>query len=161
MPYTNWYHLYNLKTMKNIHGGVLLLKVKLLRGGFHVFKLVQNCAKHHIFSSIAIFYYIQEFGSRFMSIEKKSLWTVGIINECYVYCFSLRWSINSWNNYCVWNKLIQLCYYIEWANHTSGLCYRNSWKNNNDLMQECFIQFVMLYKFNQIRRNRSWLSSQF
>ena len=59
-------------------------------GVFHVFKLVQNCAKHHIFSSIAIFYYIQEFGSRFMSIEKKSLWTVGIINECYVYCFSLR-----------------------------------------------------------------------
>ena len=23
--------------------------------------------------------------------------------ECYVCCFSLRWSINSWNNYCIWN----------------------------------------------------------
>ena len=28
MLYANWYHFYNLKDMKNIHGGVLLL-VKL------------------------------------------------------------------------------------------------------------------------------------
>ena len=31
-----------------------------------------------------------EFGSKWMSIEGKSFWTVLAINECYVYCFSLR-----------------------------------------------------------------------
>ena len=33
-------------------------------------------------------------------------------------------------------------------------------KNNNDLMQESCIQFIMFYKFNQIRRNNSRQSSQ-
>ena len=32
----------------------------------------------------------QEFESRWMSVERKSIWTVHVINECYVYCFSLR-----------------------------------------------------------------------
>ena len=82
----------------------------------------------------------QGFENRWMSIERKSIWTVCVItpqtqdvnwtyirrsenvqdvfwtsyvrsiyvlylqgNECYVYCFSLRWSKNSWNNYCIWN----------------------------------------------------------
>ena len=30
------------------------------------------------------------FEGRWMSIERKSIWTVCIINKCYVYCFSLR-----------------------------------------------------------------------
>ena len=38
----------------------------------------------------------QKFGNRWMSIERKSIYTVRVINECNVYCFSLRWSINSW-----------------------------------------------------------------
>ena len=29
----------------------------------------------------------QEFGSRWMSIDRKSIWTVCVINESYVYCF--------------------------------------------------------------------------
>ena len=56
-----WYHLYNLKSVKithgrafeNTRGGVLLLvillKITLLHGCFHVFKIVQmvsNRAKH-------------------------------------------------------------------------------------------------------------------
>ena len=31
-----------------------------------------------------------ESGSRWMSIEGKYIWTVPVINECHVYCFSLR-----------------------------------------------------------------------
>ena len=29
----------------------------------------------------------QEFGSRWMSIEKKSIWADHVIYECYAYCF--------------------------------------------------------------------------
>ena len=47
--------------------------------------------------------YYQEFESRCMSIERKSVWTVCIINECYVYCFSLRRSTNLGNDHCIWN----------------------------------------------------------
>ena len=36
-----------------------------------------------------------------MSIERKAIWKVSVINECYVYCFSLRRSINSWNDHCI------------------------------------------------------------
>ena len=47
-----WYHLYNFKNTKNTHGGVLLLvKVTLLHGCFHIFKIAQmvpNRATHHI-----------------------------------------------------------------------------------------------------------------
>ena len=57
-----WYHLYNLKNLKNTHEGVLLLvklQAKNLQfyqkkhssmGVFHAFKIVQmipNCQKHH------------------------------------------------------------------------------------------------------------------
>ena len=40
----------------------------------------------------AIFYlFTQEFGSRrWMSIERKSIWTVRVINERYIYCSSLK-----------------------------------------------------------------------
>ena len=31
----------------------------------------------------------QEFASGWMSIEIKSIWKVHVINECYIYCFSL------------------------------------------------------------------------
>ena len=34
--------------------------------------------------------YAQEFESRWMSIERKSIWTVRVINERYVYCYSLK-----------------------------------------------------------------------
>ena len=58
-----WYHLYNLKNVKNNHGGVLLLvtlqakacnllKVTLLMCVFHVFYIVQmvsNRVKHLIY----------------------------------------------------------------------------------------------------------------
>ena len=44
-----WYHLYNLKHMKNTHGGVLLL-VKL--HFIQIVQMVPNRAKHHIWSSI-------------------------------------------------------------------------------------------------------------
>ena len=44
----------------------------------------------------------QKFGSRWISIERKSIWTARV-NECYVYCFPLRWSINSWNNCYIWD----------------------------------------------------------
>ena len=30
---------------------------------------------------------IQEFGSRWMSIERESIWTVRVTNKCYVYFF--------------------------------------------------------------------------
>ena len=54
-----WYHLHNLKNVKNTYGGVLLL-VKLQAtlkkhssmGAFHIFKtaqMVRNHAKHDIF----------------------------------------------------------------------------------------------------------------
>ena len=45
----------------------------------------------------------QEFRSRWISIKTKSIWPFRVINECYVYCFSLRRSINAWNNYCISN----------------------------------------------------------
>ena len=61
-----WHHLYNLKHMKNTHGGVLIL-VKLQASAcnftkintppwvfIHVFKIVQivpNRATHHIFAN--------------------------------------------------------------------------------------------------------------
>ena len=33
-------------------------------------------------------------------------------------------------------------------------------KNNNDLMQECCIRFIMSYKFSQIKKNYNGQSSQ-
>ena len=45
--YAIWYHFYNLKNVKNTHGGVLilkpatLLKLTLLHGFFSRFKIVQ------------------------------------------------------------------------------------------------------------------------
>ena len=44
MPYAIWYHLYNLKNVKNTHGGVLLLvtKVTLLHGCFSRFLNCKN-----------------------------------------------------------------------------------------------------------------------
>ena len=45
----------------------------------------------------------QEIGNRWMSIERKSVWIVRAINERYVQCFSLKWSIDSWNIHCIWN----------------------------------------------------------
>ena len=51
MPCAIWYHLYNLKNVKNIHGGVLLvvactlLKVTLLHGCFSRFLNCTNGAK--------------------------------------------------------------------------------------------------------------------
>ena len=36
-----WYHMYNLKNVKNTHGGVLLLKVTLLNGRFSRFLIAQ------------------------------------------------------------------------------------------------------------------------
>ena len=47
-----WYHLYNLKNMKNTHGGVLilqpatLLKLTLPMGVFHLFKILQIVPNH-------------------------------------------------------------------------------------------------------------------
>ena len=47
-----WYHLYNLKNVKNTHGEMLpLAKLLSSMGVFHVFKIVQmvpNRAIHHI-----------------------------------------------------------------------------------------------------------------
>ena len=46
----------------------------------------------------------QGFECRWMSIDRRSIWTVRVINECYVYHYIfLRWSKNSWNTYCIWN----------------------------------------------------------
>ena len=52
-----WYHLYNLRNVKNTHGGCYFLQSCRLQhcsmGIFHVFKFVQmvpNRAKHHIFT---------------------------------------------------------------------------------------------------------------
>ena len=47
--------------------------------------------------------FTQEFWSKCMSIERKPIWTVRIINECHEYCSSLRWSINSLNDHWIWN----------------------------------------------------------
>ena len=45
-----WYHLYNLKNLKNIHGGVLFLVTKSnsSMGVFHVFQIVPSHTKNHI-----------------------------------------------------------------------------------------------------------------
>ena len=40
-----WYHLYNVKNMKNTHGEVLLLKVSLLHGYFSRFLNCGNGTK--------------------------------------------------------------------------------------------------------------------
>ena len=59
-----WYHLHNLKNVKNTYGGVLLL-VKLQAtlkehssmGAFHIFKIAQmvrNHAKHDIYLYVII-----------------------------------------------------------------------------------------------------------
>ena len=49
-------------------------------------------------------YLDQEFGIRWISIERKSVCIVRDINdECYLYFFSLRRSIDSWYNHCTWN----------------------------------------------------------
>ena len=46
MPCAIWYHLYNLKDMKNTHGGVLiLLKLTLLHGCFSRFLNCTNGTK--------------------------------------------------------------------------------------------------------------------
>ena len=60
MLFAIWYHLYNLKNVKNIHEGVLLLKpvtllkVTLLHGCFSRFQNCTNCTKSskasHMFS---------------------------------------------------------------------------------------------------------------
>ena len=47
----------------------------------------------------------QGFQSRWMSVDRKSFWTVCIINVCYGYHLSLRWSINSLN----YNLLREKC----------------------------------------------------
>ena len=50
---TIWYHLYNLKNLKNTHGGVLLLlKVALLHGCFSHFLNCRNSNKLHKASNI-------------------------------------------------------------------------------------------------------------
>ena len=52
-----WYHLYNLKNLKNTHGGMLLLEKLQVEVGnltksntppwvFFILKMVPNCAKH-------------------------------------------------------------------------------------------------------------------
>ena len=50
----NWYQLYNLKNMKNTHRGILLLeKVTVAHGCFHVFliaQMVPNHATHRMLS---------------------------------------------------------------------------------------------------------------
>ena len=57
-----WCHFYNLKNVKNTHGGVLLLvkllKVTLLHGFFHVFTIKQMVpyrATRHNRKSFSIF----------------------------------------------------------------------------------------------------------
>ena len=57
-----WYHLYNLKNVKNTHGGVLLLvklqallKVTLLHGCFSRFLNCTNGTKSHNTSHINLF----------------------------------------------------------------------------------------------------------
>ena len=76
MLYAIWYHLYNLKNVKNTHGGVLLfvklqalagfklqlylLKVTLLHGCFSRFLNCTNGTKSrnapHIFSFFSLFF---------------------------------------------------------------------------------------------------------
>ena len=52
-----WYHLYNLKNVKNTHGGVLILvnftKLTLLHGCFSCFLNCMNGTKLHNASHIA------------------------------------------------------------------------------------------------------------
>ena len=62
-----------------------------------------NWTKIHLYNLTSLAYSNQEFRSRWMSGERKSIWTVRVINQCNVYSFFLRWSINSWNNHCIWN----------------------------------------------------------
>ena len=54
MLFANWYQLYNLKNMKNTHRGILLLeKVTVVHGCFHVFliaQMVQNHTTHRMLS---------------------------------------------------------------------------------------------------------------
>ena len=57
-----WYLLYNLKKVKNTHGGVFLsVKLQALSMGvFHVFQITQmvpNRAKNHIYISMTKFYF--------------------------------------------------------------------------------------------------------
>ena len=40
--------------------------------------------------SIKFLLLLQQFGIIWMSIKRKSIWTVRVITECCVYCFSLR-----------------------------------------------------------------------
>ena len=46
----------------------------------------------HIYIYIYIYKYSlnQEVASRWMSLKRESTWTVGTINKCYIYCFSLK-----------------------------------------------------------------------
>ena len=58
MHCANWYHLYNLKNVKKIHGGVLLLPSSM--GDFHVFLILQmlpNRAKHQIIIETSLIYH--------------------------------------------------------------------------------------------------------
>ena len=54
-----WYHLFNLKNVKNAHGGALLFKSNTPpRFFFHVFLILQmvpNRAKHRIYNTGHVF----------------------------------------------------------------------------------------------------------
>ena len=48
-PRAIWYHLYNLKKLKNTNGGVLLLvKLYFLK----IVQMVPNCAKRRIYKAL-------------------------------------------------------------------------------------------------------------
>ena len=47
-PRAIWYHLYNLKKLKNTNGGVLLLVKYFLK----IVQMVPNCAKRRIYKAL-------------------------------------------------------------------------------------------------------------
>ena len=45
---------------------------------------------------------VDEYTSKENLFEQSAL----LMNESYVYCFFFFFSINLWNNYCIWNELL-------------------------------------------------------
>ena len=48
MHFLIWYHLYNFKNVKNIHGWVLVTLLYRCFSRFFIVQMVRNCTTHHV-----------------------------------------------------------------------------------------------------------------
>ena len=125
-----WCHLYNLKNVKNTHGGVLLIKVTLLHGTFWRFLNYTNGNKSHQASRmkslmqdvIVLLYYLQlEIFYCFLGFRK---WDLNLVEDWnYLRRLSITFETKS---HCCWQLYLYLSIlpsrHIPFSNSMTVIC---------------------------------------